>query len=206
MKACLTSLYTNNFKDFAPIAIKSFEKFCEYNNFDIEIYDKVFNEAIHPSWNKLLAVKKLLSKYDLVLWSDIDSLFLNNQLNFLDQIKIEEDKSFLCSSDWNGLCMSHFLIKNNDYNNQLLETLLFLKDVKENDFFGIGYGPKWEQNCLKALFYHFHLKISTFPENTVLDCRIEKTKENTFFYHYCVLSNSERTFLMKTLFKELFVK
>ena len=206
MKVCLTTLYTDNFKSFAPLAIKSFEKFCEYNNFEIQIYDKVFDQSVHPSWNKLLAVKDCFLKYDYVLWSDIDSLFLNNKKSFLDTANINEESSLLCSSDWNGICMSHFYIKNNEYNNKLLDTLLFLKDVKDNDFFGKGYGAKWEQNCLKALLYHFDLKVSTFPNDTILDCRVEDIKENTFFYHYCVLNNLERKFLMKNLYEKLFIQ
>ena len=206
MKVCLTTLYTDNFKSFAPLAIKSFEKFCEYNDFEIQIYDQVLDNNIHPAWNKLLAVKDCFLKHDYVLWSDIDTLFLNNKKSFLDMANISKESSFLCSSDWNGICSSHFFIKNNEYNNKLIDTLLFLKDVKDNDFFGKGYGAKWEQNCLKALLYHFNLNVSTFPENTILDCRVEDIKENTFFYHYCVLNNLERKFLMKNLYERLFVQ
>lgn len=206
MKVCLTTLYTDNFKSFAPLAIKSFEKFCEYNNFEIQIYDQALDKSIHPAWNKLLAVKNCFLKYDYVLWSDIDTLFLNNKKSFLDIADINKETSFLCNSDWNGICTSHFYIKNNEYNNKLLDTLLFLKDVKDNDFFGKGYGMKWEQNCLKALFHHFNLNVSTFPDNTILDCRVENIKENTFFYHYCVLNNLERKFLMKNLYERLFIQ
>jgi len=206
VKVCLTTLYTDNFKSFAPLAIKSFEKFCEYNDFEIQIYDQVLDNNIHPAWNKLLAVKDCFLKHDYVLWSDIDTLFLNNKKSFLDMANISKESSFLCSSDWNGICSSHFYIKNNEYNNKLIDTLLFLKDVKDNDFFGKGYGAKWEQNCLKALLYHFNLNVSTFPENTILDCRVEDIKENTFFYHYCVLNNLERKFLMKNLYERLFVQ
>jgi hypothetical protein len=56
------------------------------------------------------------------------------------------------------------------------------------------------------LLYHFNLNLSTFPENTILDCRVEDIKENTFFYHYCVLNNLERKFLMNNLYERLFVQ
>ena len=166
----------------------------------------MLDKSIHPAWNKLLAVKNCFLKYDYVLWSDIDTLFLNNKKSFLDIADINKETPFLCNSDWNGICTSHFYIKNNEYNNKLLDTLLFLKDVKDNDFFGKGYGMKWEQNCLKALFHHFNLNVSTFPDNTILDCRVEDIKENTFFYHYCVLNNLERKFLMKNLYERLFIQ
>ena len=83
MKTCLTTLYDKNFEKFIPYVLKSFEKFCEINSFDICIYDKLFDTNLHASWNKLLAVKESFKKYDVVFWCDADSLFTGINNNFL---------------------------------------------------------------------------------------------------------------------------
>jgi len=206
MKICMISLYTENYKCFSTFAIKSFEKFCEINNFDLIIYDQLFDNSLHPAWNKLLAVKKNINNYDMIFWSDIDCLFVNKKDLFLSFLDSSLNENLICNSDWNGLCTSHFLIKNNEYNNNLIDTLLFLKDVKNDDVFGKGYGPKWEQNTIKALLNNFNLNISYFPDDTVLDFRMQQLKNNTFFCHFCALNNTERKVLMQKMYFDLFVQ
>lgn len=194
MKSCLTTLYDDNFKSFAPIAINSFEKFCHINKLELAVYNKLFDNSIHPSWNKLIAIKKCFEQYDAAFWADTDSLFIGNQ-NKLNEL---ENSSFITNYDSNGICLSHFFIKNTDYNNKLIDTLLFLKDVKDDSKFGIG--KKWEQNTLKALMVYFNIEISYFKENTIVDFIYHnRYYENTYFYHFSTMDNHIRYSLMNLL-------
>ena len=82
MNLCLTTLYTPNYNGFAPIAIKSFEKFCERYDSDIRVFDNVINKNWHPAWNKLFAIKECFKTHEYVLWCDIDSLYLDIDFDF----------------------------------------------------------------------------------------------------------------------------
>jgi hypothetical protein len=195
MKMCLTTLYNKNFEKFIPYVLKSFEKFCEINSFDICVYDKLFDTDRHPSWNKLLAVKESFKKYDLIFWCDADSLFTGKNDNFLKINNFDCKSDLMVSFDGNGICLSHFLINNNEYNIKLIDTLLFLKDVKDDNSFGIG--PKWEQNTLKALIQHFDLKYSHLKQNVIMDIDWLTNSNDIFFYHYCCKSNELRNALIK---------
>lgn len=199
MKFCLTTLYDENFNSFSSMVVHSFKEFCKINDFDLVVYTKLFDESIHPSWNKLLAIKKCFETYDCVLWCDADSLFVKNQTIFLQSLNLDED--FITNSDSNGICLSHFLMKNTQYNQDLINTLLFLKDVKDDSKFGIG--NKWEQNALKALLQNFNIKHKTFNEHTVVDyIWHNKLYSNTFFYHFSNLDNKIRYSLIKLIFEK----
>ena len=196
MKYCLTTLYNKNFESFAPMVTKSFSKFCKLNDWDLVIFDKLIDNDIHPSWNKLLAVKKCFGSYDGVLWCDADSLFTGKSENFINTTI--QSQSFVSNWDANGLCLSHFYMTNNDYNNRLIDTLLFLKDVNNDSHFGIG--PKWEQNTLKALTNYFNINYSLMKENTVIDYIYHnRTYPETYFYHFSVLDNRIRYSLINLL-------
>jgi hypothetical protein len=202
MKFCLTTLYNNNFQSFMPYVIKSFEKFCEYNNCNLKIYDALIDDNIHPSWNKLLVLKELIKRYDIVLWADADSLFTGKSENFLIYNNFDSASNFMVSSDTNGVCLGYILINNSNYNLQLIDTMLLLKDVKNDNFFGDG--PKWEQNTFKALNLHFNIKYQIFKYDVSVDVDCVKDKDSTFFYHYCCKTNEERLKYIKRDFENLY--
>lgn len=203
MKFCLCTLYDDNFKNFIDPVKLSFKKFCRLNNFDFIYFDKLFDINLHPSWNKLLAIQECFNRhYEYVFWCDADSIFINTKNLFLDSISFFNQELIL-NHDSNGICMSHFLIKNNDYNNKLLNTLLFLGDVKDDKMFGIG--KKWEQNCLKHLINGFTIKYDLFPKDFVVDYVYHnRYYNNTQFYHFSILDNIVRTSLIQLLTEKIY--
>lgn len=203
MKTCLTTLYDKNFDKFIPYVLKSFERFCEINSFDICVYNKLFDTNLHPSWNKLLAIKESFKKYDLVFWSDADSLFTGINENFLKMNEFNNQSNFMIASDENGICTSHILVKNTEYNSKLIDTLIFLKDVKNDDLFGIG--PKWEQNSLKALIQHFNIELQIMNKKSMKWTTHEMFHEDVFFFHYAVQNNEIRYETIKKHFEKLYL-
>lgn len=192
MKYCLTTLYDENFKIFMKNVLKSFERFCDINKIELKIFDSVLDKNKHPSWNKLLAIEKCLCEYDVVLWCDADSLFVQNYDNFFLKNDYNPEIYLMTNKDGNGICLSHFIMNNSQYSFDLIKNLLFLGDVIDDSMFGIG--PKWEQNALKCLFKNFKLRpIHFFKENTIVDYEFcKKTFPSTFFYHFSIMSNVKR--------------
>jgi len=195
MNLCLTTLYTKNYSNFALIAIKSFEKFCEKYDANIVVYDSLIDSNKHPAWNKLLAIQECFCNHDFVFWCDIDSLYIDNEENFFN-INNLFHKHFVAYDDGNGLCASHLFIKNKDFNIKLIESLLFLGDVKDNNRFG-NPDPKWEQNALKALLDHFNLPIDYFSKKTIINYDQKNDFDiNTSFIHYHTISSAEKEWRM----------
>jgi hypothetical protein len=196
MKYCLTTLYDSSFSSFSTKVTKSFEIFCKINECDLITFNQLFDNSLHPSWNKLFAVKKCFESYDGVLWCDADSLFIGNPNNFFQENV--KNENFITNSDPNGICLSHFFMKNTKYNVSLIDTLLFLKDVKDDLVFGVG--KKWEQNALKALTNNFKIDVGVFKEHTVVDFIWHgKSYDTTYFYHFSNLENHVRHFLINFL-------
>jgi hypothetical protein len=144
---------------------------------------------------KLLAVRSAFDKgFDFVAWADCDSLYLPTDLPFCWQ-------PFGTNWDGNGVCMSHFVLSKIAYHRQLIDTLLFLGDVKDASFFGIG--DKWEQNSFKALLQHFKIHYSLFPKGTVILSESD-ANETTEFFHYPGTSVINRYQLMKRKYEAVY--
>ena len=107
MKVCLTTLYDDNFSKFAPYVLKSFEKFCEYNDCDLIVHSQLLKPELHPSWNKLHVIKNAFKTHDFVIWADADSLFTNKAGSFLELNSVDESTNFMTTYDGNGICLSH---------------------------------------------------------------------------------------------------
>lgn len=195
MNKVLITLYDYNFNKFMPYVLKSYKVFCMINSTDFMCWDELLNPKLEPSWNKLLAVKEAFKRgYETILWSDADCLYIDNTNKF-------PWYSFGVNTDANGICLSHFVMKNTPYNNQLIDTLLFLGNVKDDSKFGIGV--KWEQNCFKALLENFDIKFEKFPCGTILQMGEEAT-QNTHFIHYSWMSNEKRYDLIRKKFEEIY--
>lgn len=184
------------------MVLESFSIFGSKNNMEIIKFDSLIDSKYHPSWNKLLAISKCFEYgYDRVLWADSDSIYSNSATR-LDSIV--SNHPLQISFDDNGICMGHFLISNTDYNKQLIDTLLFLGDVKDPSLFGIG--EKWEQNCLKALSKHFPINYINLPNKfSIAYFYDSEILDTTLFLHFPVMNNLDRkeniSNCMKFLFK-----
>ena len=109
----------------------------------------------------------------------------------------------MVASDENGICLSHMLIKHTDYNLKLIDTLLFLKDVKNDNLFGVG--PKWEQNSLKALIQHFNINFEIMHERSMKWTTQEIFHSDVFFFHYAVQNNDVRYTTIKNHYEKLYL-
>ena len=190
---CICTLYDKNFESFIKYPIQTFNRFANIYGYDTIYFDKVFDPSLHPSWNKLYAILDCFNRgYQRVLWTDADSLFIGKKIEF-------SNDDFITSSDSNGLCLSHMLVRNTVYNIKLLQTLLFLQNVKDDSIFGKGL--KWEQNTLKALLLNFNIPYTTFPRGFVKEPKYDACLDNSHFLHFAVTSIEERNISIPKYYK-----
>jgi hypothetical protein len=161
------------------------------HGYELRCYSSLLDQSLHPSWNKVLALRAVLNetRSDWVFWLDADALILSLK-HRLDNL-IDERYKVIAGSDRNGLCAGVMLVRNCPWSLRLLDALLLLGDVAlPLD----RYGYKAEQNTLKLL-------IASFPaikENIcLLDQRVMNSyrddyADDDFVLHLHSLSNRQR--------------
>jgi len=195
---CIVTLFDRNCVGYAPYALQSFRAFSHINGFELVYFDKLFLHGMEPPWHKLYAIKECFDRgYEWVFWADVDSIFIASE-----PLMFDKQHTLVMNTDYWGICTSHFVIQNNYYNKGLLDTLLFLGDVKDESKF--GEGRKWEQNTLKALLMHFNIKIKPFPANFVSEPKFNRTESNTQFLHFAITSHDERNVLMPAYYSHYY--
>jgi hypothetical protein len=193
------TLFDESFYEFSPYAIKSFEKFAAINGFKTLWFDKLWNTNADPYWNKpYIFLRCFELDYEWVFWADADSIYIGDS-----PISLDDSRTFVTNSDSNGMCLSHLLVKNTHYNRNLLKTITFLGDVRDDSEFGIG--RRREQNALKAIHRYFNTGITHFHPEFVKEPKYSgQPTENTQFVHYAVTEKDERKILMSETYKQYY--
>ena len=68
--------YTKNIADYAKHSLKNITKYCEKHNYALQCFNEKFNDDVHPCWNKVASILKLIKKYNYVVWIDSDAIFV----------------------------------------------------------------------------------------------------------------------------------
>jgi len=66
----IVTVTTPEIEEYSKYTLEIFKKYCSMHNYDLIIGDH--NTDRHPSWNKVLLLKKYYKKYDYLFWFDVD--------------------------------------------------------------------------------------------------------------------------------------
>lgn len=186
--------------DIAPVwsaARKTWEPWCAKRGLKLETNSKLPLPAMHPSWNKIPLVLKALESHEIVWWIDADLT-----VSRPDAELPTSPADLLFSTDWNGLCCALFRARSTPWTKAFLNALLALGDVRDNDQFGKGCGPKWEQNAIKLLLRDFPAcdsHVAYIPRSFMTDRPVSNSPEP--FYHFGGRPNAMRIAEMKRFHK-----
>lgn len=94
--------------------ILSKERYCALHGYDFICFPEMLDLSRLPPWQKIKAVEQALQQYDWILWSDADSIIMNEEISLEDLI--DEEYSFIiCFDEVSHVVNSgQFLIKNED--------------------------------------------------------------------------------------------
>lgn len=153
-------------------------------------------------FNTILSNKDNLTNYfernEWLIYIDCDSVLLNKERkNEIEEFLHNSKHDILFATDWNGLCTAAFAIKikltdENYYNflKPFFTTWNFIENIydKHDNEFGVGLGPKYEQNALKVLFKYFpkfsnNEKIGYLPDWFISD-NPNNFAVKPLFWHY----------------------
>lgn len=120
MKICVVSLFTEEIKEVVLYTSANQKKYCETHGYDYRLFKGRFSSRF-PAWDKVIAVKKVLSDYDYVLWVDSDCVFKN--INFkLESLIISGYSGYFGKDPVDSIYVNTgvFLLKNNNWSRDLL--------------------------------------------------------------------------------------
>lgn len=190
----LVTMAINGMEKVWELARKTWEPYCLKHGYSLHVVNEQAFPLLPPSWSKLRHVAALLDKHEEVWWIDADLTVARLDAPPLPQ----SDKALAFASDWNGLCAAMFRATNANWVKQILTALPILGDVRDDDLFGKGLGPKWEQNAIKILMRDFpdFEKLVGFLPNGLINDHPEQDRGEAFC-HFGAMTNEQRIAAMK---------
>jgi hypothetical protein len=118
------------------------EAYCKKHGYDFICIKEALDPTRPLPWQKILAIKDVLSKYDWVFWADADAIIMNKDVTLESFIDAHENASFILTYDYYSNCVNtgHFLLKNCEW------SFAFLDEVySRTEFINHSY---WEQGAV----------------------------------------------------------
>jgi len=148
----LVTLYDAAFREVAKVTATRMRQYAQRHGYRFVEHRALLDPARHPSWNKILAVSRLLdhSRAKWVMWVDADAVIMNLEQRLEDLLV--EGRDLIFGSDFNGLNCAVFLVRNCAWTRRFFATVYNLGDI---NYAPDQFGPKWEQNTIKHLLQNF---------------------------------------------------
>ena len=196
VKITLVSLFDLNMAEIGRLTANRMREFAIRHAHNFVCFESLLDPDLHPSWNKLLAIRQVFQSNcpDWVLWIDADAIILNldTQLEKL----LDDRYDILFGSDFNGLCAGVMLLKHSEWTLRFLDVVLFLGDIGSDPD---GFGYKAEQNAFKQLVHSFpsigsHVKLL---EQRKMNSYLQDYGNDDFILHLHSLPTNERVRIVR---------
>lgn len=154
-----TTYYDNRIQKLGDFLKAQLKKYCLDHNLSLTYGNNPLVDVnAYPTWQKIFRLSHVMSSCrtgDWIIYIDADNALLDNNKNltFLNNT----NKNILFSKDWNGICCAGIAIRCCEWSESFLSCVRLLGDLdsKYDDDFGLGCGPKYEQNVIKTLQKYF---------------------------------------------------
>jgi len=185
MKIAIIQLYDDGRKGYGDLTGDVASQYCDRHGYTYIRYRELIDPNLIPTWNKLIAVRNELQKFNWVLWLDADALIVNPTHRIEDVIgSVEDGKEMLFSSDDQGLCAGVFFAKNTPWVTDFLNAVLLLGEIPD-------CGHLHEQKTIKTLFEQYpnvQRKIGLVPDSCI-HYPYSQFNPQAFIMHYWAISN-----------------
>lgn len=173
--------------DVANVSVPNAQAYCAKHGYELVLHDRLIDPNLNGSWNKLKAVRQALCDTDWVLWLDTDAIFTQPEYT-LAELTAEfcKNKPLGISTDYNGICMGVFLIRNCPWSLQLLDTLIYLGEGQQEKMLQYDAHNRWEQNTMKCLMDFFPEVaegVALIPDSVIQNPKA-KFNQHAFIAHF----------------------
>lgn len=80
-RVCIAMLHSHHISEYGEIAAAANEAYAKRHGYAFRIVRKSLDESRHPAWSKFLHLRRLLQRYEWVLWVDSDAIVVNPTFN-----------------------------------------------------------------------------------------------------------------------------
>jgi hypothetical protein len=119
-------LYDQNLAQIGGISARVARQYCERHGYRFTCHTELLDPNLHPSWNKVVALRRHLAESDWTFWCDADTIICDPSFTMDRLMALVPDRSLAMSHDPGGLNNGVFLLRNCAWSAQYLDTLLFL--------------------------------------------------------------------------------
>jgi hypothetical protein len=95
MRIAIVTLFTKEIADFGEIGAANKQAYARRHAYDCFEYREQLDKSRHPAWSKLDVIRRHLSDYDWVFWTDADSLVMNSERKLESIIAGHEHKDMI---------------------------------------------------------------------------------------------------------------
>lgn len=191
MKVAICTLCINDwYQEIVKYGVQTVRDYAKKHGYDFHLCNDVYEEYNDPKknnahrdfpWYKILALQRILPRYDLVLWIDADGFIMRPELSIDHFLKTMGDKDILCTRDNNNPLNTAFLLVKNTpfvfcllyqtWNNAELYDPAFHEQASMGEIYNRnGFNSKnkieilpWEQhNALYCYYGEYHPNVSFF--------------------------------------------
>ena len=125
MKIAIITLFTKEIAEYGQIGAANKQAYGRRHGYDCFVYRERLNASCHPAWSKLVAIKRHLSDYDWVFWSDADLLVMNGGRTLETIIARQENKDMILTweAGTSPVNTGQWLIRNSEWSNAALSAI-----------------------------------------------------------------------------------
>ncbi len=190
--------FDSNYKAIAEMTVPIMQKYCSQYEIDFTIYTEITSSYSDVYWNKIAVVEKELPNSEWIVWCDADILIRDLSFNIYNIIKKNSDKNLLISSDYKGLCLGFFIIRNCKWSKDLLYLMQELGNIRNEKIGVYDVKNQREQDTMKVLYDFFeniNTKTFLFPENIISNPRSVVRNDKSFAHHFWANNKVEQVAL-----------
>ena len=177
----------HEYEPIGSLTIPIMRDYCRKHNFEFILNNKITGPHRDVYWNKISTVRENLGDSDWVLWSDIDIMIFDLNFNWENYLEKMEDKDLILSSDYGGLCLGFFLIRNCEWSFRLLASMELMGNINSGKVGIYDKKNQREQDTLKVLadfFENISCKIDLIPESLISNPRSSLNGITPFAHHF----------------------
>lgn len=141
MKVAVCTLCINDwYQEIVKYGVKTIENYAKRHGYDFYLCNEVYEESKEKRdypWYKILAIQKILPKYDVLFWIDADGFILQPEktVQYFMDTWLPEGKDILISTDPNSVCNTGVMIwKNTAFCHALLREIWTNKEPFDPNF------------------------------------------------------------------------
>lgn len=150
----IITAYTKNYTGIVNQTFPIIQNYCDYHGFSFCPYEIPSSFNRPPAWAKIQYLLTNLEDktHRYLLWLDADTTIINPKFDPISLI--EANKYIYLSKDFNNLNTGVMILKNNEYNTQLLYKIWSMTDFINSDW--------WEQSAFINLVDNNYKDIQSY--------------------------------------------